>query len=147
MLNAGILAILSGLTAQALKVVVELLRHRRWRPRLFFANGGMPSSHTATVVTLSVLIGHEHGLHEPVFSVVLVFAVYVIFEATGLRQEIGHQARLLNDLVETLRRTHHLDAQDLREFVGHTWGEVVGGVICGLLFAVVYLQIALMLDR
>ena len=135
MLNAGVLAILSGLAAQALKVVVALLQHRRWRPRLFFANGGMPSSHTATVTTLVVLIARKHGMHEPVFSLVLVFAAYVVFEATGLRQEIGHQARLLNDLIATLRRTHQLDALHLKEFVGHTWSEVVGGIICGICFA------------
>ena len=64
---------------------------------------------------------------------VIVFAAYVIFEATGLRQEVGHQARLLNDLVETLRRTHHLDSHDLREFVGHTWAEVLGGGVVGVL--------------
>jgi hypothetical protein len=139
MVNAGVLAILSGLAAQALKVVVELAWRRRWRPRLFFANGGMPSSHTATVVTLAVLVGGRHGLQDPVFSLVVVFAVYVIFEATGLRQEIGHQARLLNDLVETLRRSHHVDAQDLRVFMGHTWGEVAGGAFCGTVFAVPFL--------
>jgi len=135
MLNAGVLALLSGLAAQALKVVVELLARRRWRPHLFFSNGGMPSSHTATVVTLATLVGHDAGVHAPVFSLVLVFAVYVIFEATGLRQEVGHQARLVNDLVETMRRTHQLDAQDLRVFVGHTWGEVAGGAACGVAFA------------
>ncbi len=135
MLQAGILAILSGLAAQALKVLVELVLRRRWRPRLFFANGGMPSSHTATVVTLATLVGAAEGVHAPVFSLVLVFAAYVIFEATGLRQEIGQQARLLNDLMETLRRTHHLDVQDLREFVGHTWAEVAGGLVFGVLFA------------
>ena len=139
MLNAGVLAILSGLAAQAMKVVLELVQHRRWRPRLFFANGGMPSSHTATVVTLAVLIGNRQGLNDPVFSLVVVFAIYVIFEATGLRQEIGHQARLLNDLVETMRRTHQLDALHLREFVGHTWAEVAGGVLCGVLFALPFL--------
>ncbi len=135
MLNAGILALLSGLCAQAIKVLIELVRHRRWRPRLFFANGGMPSSHTATVTTLVMLIAGRNGVHEPVFSLVLVFAVYVVFEATGLRQEVGHQARLLNDLIETLRRTHHVDAMHLKEFVGHTWAEVFGGVICGVGFA------------
>ena len=135
MLNAGALAILSGLTAQALKVLWELLQHRRWRPRLFFANGGMPSSHTATVTTLVVLIARQHGTHEPVFSLVLVFAAYVVFEATGLRQEIGHQARLLNDLIATMRRTHQLDTAHLKEFVGHTWHEVAGGVLCGGCFA------------
>ena len=137
MLNAGVLAILSGLTAQALKVVFELLQHRCWRPRLFFANGGMPSSHTATVTTLVVLIARNPGMHEPVSSLELVFAAYVVFEATGLRQEIGHQARLLNDLISTLRRTHQLDAVHLKEFVGHTWVEVVGGIIFGALFAFV----------
>jgi acid phosphatase family membrane protein YuiD len=140
MLNAGVLALLSGLTAQALKVVLELVQRRRWRPRLFFRNGGMPSSHTASVVTLAVLVADQAGVHAPVFSLVVVFAVYVIFEATGLRQEVGHQARLLNDLVETLRRTHHLDSQDLREFVGHTWAEVAGGAACGILFAVPFLR-------
>ena len=139
MLNAGVLAIMSGLCAQAVKVLLELVTRRRWQPRLFFRNGGMPSSHTATVVTLAVLVGHEAGLHSPVFSLVLVFATYVVFEATGLRQEVGHQARLLNDLVETLRRTHHLAAHDLLEFVGHTWAEVAGGAACGILFALLFI--------
>lgn len=140
MLNAGVLAMLSGMTAQALKVVLELVMQRRWRPRLFFRNGGMPSSHTATVVTLAILVGDQAGVHEPVFSLVLVFAFYVVFEATGLRQEVGHQARLLNDLLENLRRTHQLAPDDLREFVGHTWGEVAGGAVCGILFALPFLE-------
>jgi len=139
MLTAGVLAILSGLAAQALKVVLELIRRRRWRPRLFLRNGGMPSSHTASVVTLAILVGQQSGVHAPVFSLVVVFALYVVFEATGLRQEVGHQARVLNDLVETMRRTHHLDAQDLREFVGHTWAEVAGGAACGVAFALPFL--------
>lgn len=135
MLNAGVLAIASGLIAQALKVVLELLLRRRWRPQLFFHNGGMPSSHTATVVTLAALVGRDAGVHAPIFSLTLVFAFYVVLEATGLRQEVGHQARLLNDLVEEMRRSHHLGADRLREFVGHTWGEVAGGALSGLLFA------------
>ncbi|HOX26565.1 MAG TPA: divergent PAP2 family protein [Candidatus Krumholzibacteria bacterium] len=139
MLTAGVLAILSGLTAQALKVLLELLVHRSWQPRLFVRNGGMPSSHTASVVTLAILVGQEAGVRSPVFSLVVVFGLYVIFEATGLRQEVGEQARLLNDLVETMRRTHHLAAQDLREFVGHTWAEVAVGAVCGTLFAVPFL--------
>jgi acid phosphatase family membrane protein YuiD len=140
MLNAGMLAILSGLTAQALKVLLELVQRRRWRPHLFFRNGGMPSSHTASVVTLAILVGDEAGVHAPVFSLVIVFAAYVIFEATGLRQEVGHQARLLNDVVETLRRNHHLASHDLREFVGHTWAEVAGGAACGIFFALPFVR-------
>jgi uncharacterized protein len=80
-------------------------------------------------------VGHDVGVSEPIFSLVLVFAFYVVLEATGLRQEVGHQARLLNHLVDELRRSNHLDVQGLREFVGHTWAEVAGGAACGLAFA------------
>ncbi len=134
-MNAGLLAILSGLSAQAAKVVVELIRHRRWRPGLFLTNGGMPSSHTSAVTTLTFLVGHDAGVHAPVFSLVLVFAIYVIFEATGLRQEVGQQARLLNDLSDTLLAHQEVDRERLRELMGHTWAEVAGGAMWGGLFA------------
>jgi len=135
MLNAGILALLSGLAAQAAKVVIELLHHQRWRPGLFLQNGGMPSSHTATVTTLSILVGQQAGVDAPAFSLVLVFSLYVVFEATGLRQEIGHQARLLNEMMETLMAHQEIDRVRMRTFVGHTWAEVAGGLVFGVVFA------------
>jgi acid phosphatase family membrane protein YuiD len=64
----------------------------------------------------------------------------VVFEATGLRQEVGHQARLLNDLVENLRHRHPVGQQHLREFVGHTWAEVAGGAACGVAFALPFVR-------
>jgi len=57
----------------------------------------------------------------------------VLFEATGLRQEIGKQARLLNDLREALEAGGPWPGGRLRELVGHTWGEVAGGVVVGVL--------------
>ncbi len=131
-LPIGIAALLSGLLAQALKVVWELARRRRWRPELFFANGGMPSSHASTVTTLSVLTARNEGLDSTLFGLVLVFSVFVIFEATGLRQEIGKQARLLNEMMEGALAGRPVDGRRLRELVGHTWTEVLGGVLVGV---------------
>jgi acid phosphatase family membrane protein YuiD len=131
--NAGIVALLSGLVAQAAKVVWELVAARRWRPLLFFANGGMPSSHAATVTTLALLVRRDCGAGSPMFSLALVFGVFVLFEATGLRQEIGKQARLLNDLREALEAGGPWPGGRLRELVGHTWGEVAGGIVVGVL--------------
>lgn len=131
--NAGIVALLSGLLAQAAKVVWELLAARKWRPLLFFANGGMPSSHAATVTTLALLVHRDCGGASPMFSLALVFGIFVLFEATGLRQEIGKQARLLNDLREALAAGGPFPGGRLRELVGHTWGEVAGGVVVGCL--------------
>lgn len=131
--NPGVAALASGLLAQAAKVLVELAARRRWRPGLFLANGGMPSSHAATVTTLTLLVGRLEGYASSVFSLVLVFSLFVVFEATGLRQEIGKQAELLNELLEGGFLKAKFRGRQLRELVGHTWAEVAGGVLVGVL--------------
>ncbi len=132
--NPGIMALLSGLAAQAAKVVLAAVLHRRWCPELFFSNGGMPSSHTATVTTLALMVGNAEGYGSAIFSLVLVFSLFVVFEATGLRQEIGKQAQLLNDLMDSALHGERVDGRRLRELVGHTWGEVGGGLVFGAIF-------------
>ena len=132
MITSGILALVSGLTAQAAKVVIELVVRRRCQPSLFFDNGGMPSSHTSTVTTLSLAVGRAEGFDSSIFSLVLIFSLYVVFEATGLRQEIGKQAELLNDLMDSAMAGKKVPGHRLRELMGHTWGEVAGGVVVGV---------------
>ncbi|PID80314.1 acid phosphatase [bacterium DOLZORAL124_64_63] len=130
MFNPGVLAILSGLSAQACKVLIALLRGR-WQPQLFFSNGGMPSSHSATVMTLTLEVGRREGYASSLFSLVLVFGLFVIMEATGLRQEMGQQAALLNELMDGVLNRQKVHPRRLRELVGHTWTEVLGGLIFG----------------
>jgi acid phosphatase family membrane protein YuiD len=137
--NPGVAALLAGLAAQAAKVLWEGLLHRRWRPGLFFSNGGMPSSHTATVTTLTLLIGRAEGWDSPVASLVIVFSLFVVFEATGLRQELGQQAQVLNELMDRALAGDPPDRRRLRELVGHTWGEVAGGFVFGALCAYAWL--------
>jgi acid phosphatase family membrane protein YuiD len=132
----GLLALASGLAAQALKVVISLVFRRRWQPLLILSSGGMPSSHTAVVTTLCFLVGEREGVGSPLFSIVLIFSLYVIFEATGLRQEVGKQARLLNEMTEAALAGERWPRPRLRELVGHTWGEVAAGFVCGILFYV-----------
>jgi acid phosphatase family membrane protein YuiD len=131
----GIAALASGLTAQVLKVVIELISKRRLNLLRFFDNGGMPSSHTSLVTTLTTGVGHYAGVDSSIFSVTLIFSMYFVFEAAGLRQEVGSQARVLNELVDELRHTHQIDRSRLKELVGHTWGEVVAGLALGLVIA------------
>lgn len=124
---------LAGLIAQCLKVIIELIRTRRFNPLRFFDNGGMPSSHTALVTALTVGVERYTGFQSSLFSVTLIFSMYFVFEAAGLRQEVGNQARVLNELVDEMRQTHHFDRTRLKELVGHTWGEVLGGFALGLI--------------
>ena len=62
----------------------------------------------------------------------LIFSLFVIFEATGLRQEIGKQAEVLNDLMDSALAGKKVPGERLRELMGHTWGEVAGGVVVGV---------------
>jgi len=132
MINLGIIALISGLTAQLAKVVIDAVVKRRFRPSLFFDNGGMPSSHTSTVTTLALSVGRAEGYDSSIFSLVLVYSLFVIFEATGLRQEIGKQAELLNDLMDSAMAGKKVPSYRLRELMGHTWGEVAGGMVVGV---------------
>ena len=131
----AIAALLSGLIAQLLKVLIELLSTRRLNLLRLLDNGGMPSSHTALVTTLTIGVALFAGMDSSLFAVTLVFSLYFVFEAAGLRQEVGNQARVLNELLDELRQTHHVDRSRLKELVGHTWGEVFGGLVVGLLAA------------
>ena len=133
----GIAALLSGISTQLLKVIIHSLRTRKLQLLTFFDNGGMPSSHTALVTTLAAGVYRFAGLDSSLFSVTLLFSMYVVFEATGLRKEVGKQAQVLNELADQLRATHHVDRSRLKELVGHTWGEVIVGAIIGLTVAAI----------
>jgi uncharacterized protein len=133
----AIAALIAGLAAQLLKVLIDLVRTGRLNILRFFDNGGMPSSHTALVTALTFGVGRATGIDSALFGVTLLFSLYFVFEAAGLRQEVGNQARVLNELAEELRHTHHIDPNRLKELVGHTWGEVLGGFLFGLLVAFV----------
>jgi len=136
--EVGIAALVSGVTAQVLKPFVELLQKKQFRLFRVFDSGGMPSSHTAVVTTLTFGIGAFEGVGSPLFTIALIMGLYFVFEATGLRQEVGHQARVLNEIVARARQTHHFDADQLQELIGHTWGEVMGGLAIGLLVAFIF---------
>jgi acid phosphatase family membrane protein YuiD len=135
--RVAIVALFAGLSAQLLKVVIELVRTGRFNFLRFFDNGGMPSSHTALVTALTIGVARDAGVGSALFAVTLLFSLYFVFEAAGLRMEVGNQARTLNDLLDELRQTHHLDRERLKELVGHTWGEVLGGFLYGALVATV----------
>lgn len=138
MLNTiGIASLLSGLCAQLMKVFIAFYKTRRLRFERFFDTGGMPSSHTALVTTLTIGVGLHSGINSAIFSLALIFSMYVVFEAAGLRQEVGKQAHVLNELIDDLLETHHINTSRLKELVGHTWGEVTVGFLFGLIVAVI----------
>ncbi len=133
----GLAALASGIAAQILKVVVDAIQKKGFKPLRILDSGGMPSSHTSVVTTLTVGVAVYEGVTSPLFGISLIISLYFIFEATGLRQEVGNQARVLNEIIEKVKAEHHFDTDGLQELIGHTWAEVIGGFALGLLVALI----------
>ncbi|MFQ5835670.1 MAG: divergent PAP2 family protein [bacterium] len=124
--------------AQALKVVVSMVGEKRVKLRRFIEPGGMPSSHAAAVVALLTGVGIEQGVGSSIFIIVLVLALVTMYEAIGVRREVGKQAELLNELIHRLAYETDIKPK-LRESMGHSPIEVLVGGIVGFFMALLWM--------
>jgi acid phosphatase family membrane protein YuiD len=130
-------AVLAGwLIAQALKIPTEYLRSRRWLWAMFFAPGGMPSSHSALLVSGTISTGLYYGFDTPMFAIAVAITMIVVHDAAGVRRQAGFHAERINFLFEELLKGHAWNENDLKEVIGHTPLEVVGGIILGFIIAI-----------
>ena len=132
-----IAVLLAWLLAQAMNIPTEYLRSRRWMWAMFFAAGGMPSSHTALMVSGTLAVGLYYGFDNPIFGVAVAATMIIAHDAAGVRRQAGKHAERINVLFDELLRGHTWSENDLKEVIGHTPLEVVGGIIFGMLVAIV----------
>lgn len=99
-------------------------------------SGGMPSSHSSFVTCLSTLVGMKNGFDSVEFAVCTVFALIVMYDASGVRRAVGKQAAILNRIVEDLQHKKHIEHETLKELVGHTPKEVIVGALLGIIVAI-----------
>ncbi|KAK4771138.1 hypothetical protein SAY87_031670 [Trapa incisa] len=129
-------ALLSLALAQFLKLFTSWYKERRWDSGKMLGSGGMPSSHSATVVALAVSIALQEGVGASSFAIALVLACIVMYDATGVRLHAGRQAELLNQIVCELPPEHPVSSiKPLRDSLGHTPLQVVAGAVLGCIVA------------
>lgn len=124
------------LIAQAMKVFIGVVQKRRLDFRLFVGTGGMPSSHVAGAACLAASIGLEYGFDSVLFALAASFAIVVMFDAQGVRRATGKQARILNKITDDIYWQGKIHDGRLRELIGHTPLEVIGGFLVGVLIAI-----------
>ncbi|KAL5200089.1 hypothetical protein ABZP36_021292 [Zizania latifolia] len=61
-------------------------------------SGGMPSTHSAAVVAVASSLGLERGFADSIFGMSVVFTAIVMYDAQGVRREVGNHARVLKKL-------------------------------------------------
>ena len=126
--------------AQVTKLVIHAIIHKEWKWERLVGDGGMPSCHSATVSSVATATGLSCGWDSPVFAVAAVLALVVMHDAMGVRQETGKQAKVINsmlELFESMGRGDLTPQETLKEFVGHTRGQVFAGALYGVVVALV----------
>lgn len=139
-LNTGaeilIIGVSAAFIAQVIKFILCLIFEKKIDFKMFTTTGGMPSSHTAGVVSLSTTVGFITGFNSIFFAIAAGYALVVMQDAAGLRRASGKMAACLNKMMDDFYK-HDVQAAGgkLKELLGHTPVEVIAGAIFGVAYA------------
>lgn len=127
-----LIPLLVALLSEITKVVLHGIRTGDFQEKLF-QPGGMPSTHSAFVTSLLIVIGKKYGIETGEFAIAFVFACLTWYDAFHSRRAIGEQAKILNKLQHWIR---------FPERLGHTFMEVMGGIIFGSVVTMIGIELA-----
>ena len=122
----------SWVIAQSMKVLVGVVRERKFNFPWFIGTGGMPSAHAAGVTAMASSVGLYYGFSTGLFTIALLFAIVVIFDAQGVRRASGKQAEILNKIMDDIYWRKKIQEDRLKELLGHTPVEVLTGLALGI---------------
>ena len=132
-------AALGWFFAQVTKIFTGWVEVKKFSIKMMFSNGGMPSSHSATVIALVTACAVQEGFASPYFAIAAVLAIIVMNDAFGVRYETGEQAKIINRITRELfsGKSEEINT-GLKELVGHTPFQVLMGALLGIAVAIVY---------
>jgi acid phosphatase family membrane protein YuiD len=125
--------ILAGVISQALKILFFVIKHKKkFNIKDLIVTGGMPSTHSALVVSLAVAI----WLYErcsTAFVVSFVLGLLVLRDSFGVRREAGEEGKMLNKVIKAAKLKLPMEHYAL----GHNPLEVIIGSAIGAVTSVV----------
>jgi len=140
--------VVSWFIAQIIKTILNFIKFDKFNAERLIGAGGMPSSHTAMVVSAVTAVGRTEGVGSTVFAVMFLLAAIVIYDAMGVRRAAGMHAKeinnikklipdLINSSVSAIKDGKKVKVKELQEYLGHTPLEVIGGAILGFAVALI----------
>lgn len=141
-----IASISTWIITQFIKALINLLVYKEFSFERLFGDGGMPSTHSATVMCLCVMCGWTGGFGSPVFALSFIFAAIVMRDALGVRREAGKHAASIKQLAEAVNgifrsKDSQIKTENLKVLVGHTPLQVIFGAITGAIISIIYILI------
>jgi acid phosphatase family membrane protein YuiD len=120
-----IAAVAAWVIANLVKVMIHFAQSKKISQQPIFNTGGMPSVHTAPVVSLTTTIGLLDGVQSPIFAIAAVFSIVVMTDAVKTRRAVGEQGKALQKLLPKSQKQPY-------SAIGHRPIEVFVGGIIGL---------------
>ena len=130
-----LISIFSCFLAQFIKIFTG--KEKRIDFKRIIISGGMPSLHSSFVTSLAMLVGFDKGFASTEFAITAVFAIIVMYDASGVRRAVGKQAEILNQIVDDFFHGKFDQHKKLKELVGHTPKEVLFGALLGIIIGIV----------
>ena len=130
-----LISIFSCFLAQFIKIFTG--KEKRIDFKRIIISGGMPSSHSSFVTSLAMLVGFDKGFASTEFAITAVFAIIVMYDASGVRRAVGKQAEILNQIVDDFFHGKFDQHKKLKQLVGHTPKEVLFGALLGIIIGIV----------
>jgi len=127
--------LIAWVTAQTIKILINSVNEKRFNFRWLVSTGGMPSAHSAGVMSLAAAVGIQEGFNSTVFIATLIFALVIAFDAQGVRRATGQQAEILNKIMDDIYWRRKIQEDRLKELIGHTPFEVLVGSVIGIAVA------------
>ncbi|MCR5290051.1 MAG: divergent PAP2 family protein [Treponema sp.] len=135
--------VFSWFCAQFIKTVIRLFYGRVHSLRelleiMVWRTGGMPSSHSAFVTSLSTAIAFHSGIDSDIFILSFAFTFVTIRDALGVRRANGIQAKRINEITKIMNEKQDANFKSLKEVNGHSPMEVFVGCLLGFFIGVAF---------
>ncbi len=147
--------LISFISAQIIKTALYAIKQKTFNPERITGAGGMPSSHSALVVSVALYLLRLEGYGSTTFALAMIMLGVVIYDALSVRYNAGLHGKELNRLRRVIdemddeisrlsgeERDEKLDEmsdrKEFKEFLGHKPIEVLAGALLGILIAMVF---------
>ncbi|MFH2105234.1 MAG: divergent PAP2 family protein [Parcubacteria group bacterium] len=131
-----IISLIAGLTAQGIKILIKSTKNGKFNVKSVDDYGGMPSSHSAFLISLLTAIGLQEGVLSTAFAVTFIIATLLIRDAVGIRMELEQQGKFLKKVAEVQQPKLKI-ANGIGNRIGHTYPEVIVGGAIGFALALI----------
>lgn len=123
--------------AQSAKIIITLIVGRKKISflelvDLAMKSGGMPSSHTASFVAATIVIGMRSGFESGLFALAVATTVIIVYDAVNVRFAVGQQGKMLNKIISN---SESQLAKPIKIVEGHTIPQAIVGFFVGVVAA------------